>query len=327
MTRRLAVAAASVAAALTLPAAATGQGAAPAPAPAGPVKAELTITPEKVNGDEHAVLAGQQWRVRGEMDRFVSDQEVVVRFYRGGKKILAKGVTVQPGEDGTGQFKVSFKTSKDGRVTIRASHRATPRLDTAVAEEQTVDVLPRRVKRGSKGRSVRILQRRLDRLGFVVGKRGVFDARTARAVLAYRKSTGLKRTTEASSAVMRRLARGAGRFKVRHESHGRHIEADLSKQIIALIGEDGEVERIYPTSSGKPSTPTIRGSFRVYRRDIGTLASGMVHSAFFKGGYAIHGYKSVPTYPASAGCLRVPIPDALAIRNWTRMGTIVDVYA
>ncbi len=52
----------------------------------------------------------------------------------------------------------------------------------------------------------------------------------------------------------------------------------------------------------------------------------MVHSAYFIRGYAVHGYKSVPPFPASHGCLRVPIPDARAIFDWLRMGTKVFVY-
>ena len=63
-------------------------------------------------------------------------------------------------------------------------------------------------------------------------------------------------------------------------------------------------------SSGKPSTPTVIGRFRVYSKTPGTNAEGMVDSNYFIRGYAIHGYAEVPTYAASHGCLRVPIPDA-----------------
>jgi lipoprotein-anchoring transpeptidase ErfK/SrfK len=78
-------------------------------------------------------------------------------------------------------------------------------------------------------------------------------------------------------------------------------------------------------SSGKPSTPTVLGRFRVYRKDPGTNSHGMVHSSYFIGGYAIHGYASVPAYNASHGCLRVPIPDSWSIYNWVRMGDVVWV--
>jgi lipoprotein-anchoring transpeptidase ErfK/SrfK len=79
-------------------------------------------------------------------------------------------------------------------------------------------------------------------------------------------------------------------------------------------------------SSGKPSTPTVIGHFNVYSKTPGVNSHGMVDSNYFISGYAIHGYPEVPTYAASHGCLRVPIPDAAAIFGWVQMGTAVDVY-
>jgi lipoprotein-anchoring transpeptidase ErfK/SrfK len=79
-------------------------------------------------------------------------------------------------------------------------------------------------------------------------------------------------------------------------------------------------------SSGSPATPTVRGSFRVYRKDLGTNAKGMVNSSYFIRGYAIHGYAEVPPYNASHGCLRVPVPDAMSIFRWVHQGTRVDTY-
>jgi lipoprotein-anchoring transpeptidase ErfK/SrfK len=52
----------------------------------------------------------------------------------------------------------------------------------------------------------------------------------------------------------------------------------------------------------------------------------MVDSNYFIRGYAIHGYPEVPTYAASHGCLRVPIPNAASIYSWVQYGTPVDVY-
>jgi lipoprotein-anchoring transpeptidase ErfK/SrfK len=78
-------------------------------------------------------------------------------------------------------------------------------------------------------------------------------------------------------------------------------------------------------SSGKPSTPTVLGRYRVYQKSPGTNSEGMVDSSYFIRGYAIHGYASVPTYNASHGCLRVPIPDASTIFNWLQVGDVVWV--
>ncbi len=152
------------------------------------------------------------------------------------------------------------------------------------------------------------------------------DARTARAVLAFRKVAGLGRTLIASPQVFRHLARGGGRFHVRFPTHGKHVEADLSRQVLALV-RGRRVERIFPTSSGAPATLTVRGSFRVYLKTPGANAKGMVHSRYFVRGYAIHGYASVPVYPASHGCLRVPVAEALSIFRWLAYGDRVDVYA
>jgi lipoprotein-anchoring transpeptidase ErfK/SrfK len=71
----------------------------------------------------------------------------------------------------------------------------------------------------------------------------------------------------------------------------------------------------------------VLGRFHVYRKQPGTNSHGMVDSDYFIGGYAIHGYAEVPAFNASHGCLRVPIPNALSIYNWVRMGDVVWVEA
>ena len=53
----------------------------------------------------------------------------------------------------------------------------------------------------------------------------------------------------------------------------------------------------------------------------------MYWSKYFIRGYAIHGYKSVPVFNASHGCLRVPLDDAVSIYNWIQLGDRIDVYA
>ena len=71
----------------------------------------------------------------------------------------------------------------------------------------------------------------------------------------------------------------------------------------------------------------MTGRFSFYLRQPGTNSHGMVHSSYFIGGYAIHGYPSVPaTYPASHGCVRVPIPDALHIYEKISFGETVFVF-
>ena len=283
----------------------------PAPAPA-----ELSLVSPR------AALARQTFSVAGRLTPAAPGETVVVRVYRGSRKLSSRSVTV----DAEGRFRMRVEVGRSGGVVLRASHRQTPAVGTAVARPIRLDVLPRSVPSGARGSAVRLLQRHLARRGYVVGRRGVYDGRTARAVLAFRKVTGLRRTMAADRAVMRRLARGGGRFKVRYPNHGKHIEVDLSRQVLALI-RGNKVERIYHTSTGASATPTIRGSFRFYRSQPGLNSKEMFHTQYFIRGYAIHGFKSVPVYPASHGCLRVPMEDARSIYDWIKLGDRIDVYA
>ena len=291
---------------------------APAPAPAAPVpEAKLSLGTDR----DGAVLARRSFRVAGRLTPAVKGEEVVVRVYRGATRLAAETVQV----DENGAYVAQLTVRAAGSVEVRASHRATDALGTATAEPAALDVLPRSVAGGTRGRSVRLLQRHLKKRGYVIGRAGRFDARTARAVLAFRKVSGLRRTTRADQTVMRRLADNGGWFKARYPGHGKHIEGDLSRQVLVFL-RGGKVERIYHTSSGAPATPTIRGSFRFYLAQPGFNSKEMYFSKYFIRGYAIHGYKSVPTRPASHGCFRVPMADAVSIYRWIKMGDRIDVY-
>jgi len=289
---------------------------------------KLSITTEQVNvaGGRASALTGQQWRVRVVLKPFVAGQTAVVRFYRGSHRVKAAQLPLAPSATGqSGFFTVTFTSARAAHIVVKATHFATPQLVTLKAKAVGVSVVSPSARPGARGPVVRLLQAQLAQRGYVIGKPGFYDARTARAVLAFRKVTGMARTEIASSDVFKRLAKGGGVFRVRFPSHGKHVEADLSRQVIALI-RNGKVERIYPVSSGKPSTPTIKGHFRVYLKSPGTNAKGMFMSSYFIRGYAIHGYPSVPVFPASHGCLRVPNAEAVSIFNWLSIGDIVDVY-
>jgi hypothetical protein len=320
----LALSLSTVAGAQTLPAPTPTPTPPPAPAPA-PAPGAMSLKLERVHrvGHDDVVLQGDRVRVRGVVTPYVPGQTVVVRLYRGRAKLAAKAVAVKPAGP-NGGFLVRLK-SGSGRLTVRATHRATAAQAKFVAKARRVLVVAPHAGFGAGGPIVRLIQSRLARLHYVVSRSGTFDASTARAVVAYRKIRGMSRIEVASSDVVRGLLAGRGTFKARHPEHGKHVEVDLSRQVMALM-RGSRVERIYGVSSGKPSTPTVLGRFRVYSQTIGTNAKGMVDASYFIGGYAIHGYVEVPTFPASHGCVRVPIPNALSIYHWLRIGDRVDVY-
>ena len=285
----------------------------------------LSLTPERVSNG-HLALAGQPWRVRVVMQPWVEGQTATVRFYRHGHKLRAVNVNLTMSPTGkSGMALVAFGTSKPGTVEVRALHLATATAIQLVAKPVRVDVAALHAGPGARGPAVRLLQQRLAAKGYVVVQRVLFDQRTARAVVAFRKVTGMARTAVADTGLFKALLAGKGTFRVRHPEHGKHVEADLSRQVIALI-DHGKVQRIYPASSGKPSTPTIRGSFRVYSKNPGFNAKGMYYSNYFIRGFAIHGYFQVPVFAASHGCLRIPNPDAVSVFRWIKIGDIVDVY-
>jgi peptidoglycan hydrolase-like protein with peptidoglycan-binding domain len=301
-----------------VPAGAAAQEPTPSPTPTPtptPVQGKLTLQPQKVHrdGERKVALTGTAWRVRGVLTPYVAGQQVVVRFFRDGRKIHEQVEQLKPIREGTaGEFRTPFKSARTGRVAVEAVHLATPEMDTVRSERVRVNVMTPSV---SQATIVRLLQRGLSKLRYAVSRSGVYDDSTARAVMAWRKVNGQARTYS-----------GKGAFKPKYPRDGRHVEADLSRQVLALVNKGGKVHRVYHTSTGAPATPTVIGRFKTYRKSPGTNAKGMVHSSYFIRGYAIHGYASVPPYNASHGCLRVPIPNAWSIYNWVRMGTVVRVY-
>ncbi len=270
-------------------------------------------------------VAGRALRVEGRVVPYVAGQSVHVRIWRG--HTLIKQVTVTPKPTKTKRtatFSVRFVPDRSGFVQIFALHDRTDLQDRLLARTALPVVAPQ-AGPGSSGPFVQLLQQRLAAVGYATPRTGVYDPLTGLAVLAFRKVNGMPRLTTLSPLVVDRLLRGVGGFKVRYPGQGHHVEANLGWQVLALI-DHGKVVRAYTTSSGKPSTPTVLGTFRFYMREPGTNSEGMVDSTYFIRGYAIHGYYDVPTYNASHGCLRVPIPDAFAIFSWIHLGDQIDVY-
>jgi peptidoglycan hydrolase-like protein with peptidoglycan-binding domain len=325
------LASSSVASAAEAPApAAPAQGSpasAPAPSvPGTPAPGQIKLIVRHAFGKPLFVIAGRGMALSGVVVPYVAGQKVKVSFYREGRKVDVQTVSVLAARNGTGKFELSYTSTGVGLVQARAVHYATPEQALFTGRSTTVRVSGTNLSGGSQGFSVRVLQSELNSLHYVVPLNGVFDEGTARAVIAYRKVTGLERVAATNIRVFELLQHGAGNFQVHYRRDGRHVEADLTRQVLAEIEPGGRVRSIYTMSSGKPSTPTVIGHFLVYSKTPGVNSEGMVDSNYFIRGYAIHGYAEVPTFAASHGCLRVPIPDAAAIYGWVQTGTPVDVY-
>jgi lipoprotein-anchoring transpeptidase ErfK/SrfK len=291
-----------------------------------PAAGRIKLVVQKAFGKPPFVVAGGRVVIRGIVIPYVGNQKVKLSVYRDGRKLAVQTVGVIALGNGAGQFHVSLSSASSGSVVVQAVHYATPEQAAFSAHSETVHFVSPDLHEGDSGPSVRLLQSELNGMHFVVPLNGVFDEATGRAVIAYRKMTGLERVSSTNLTVFKKLEHGDGTFHVRYPQDGRHVEGDLTRQVLAEIEPGGRVRALYTMSSGKPSTPTVIGRFRVYEKTFGTNSEGMVDSNYFIRGYAIHGYAEVPTYAASHGCLRIPIPDAASVYAWVREGTPVDVY-
>ena len=220
---------------------------------------------------------------------------------------------------------MSFITKRRGFLRLVAKHEASAGQAAFRAGARRIQVVSWRAGAGARGTRVLLMQRTLRALGYATPVTGHYDDGTSRAVLAYRKANLMGRSGYASPTVFAKLLRRRGAYRLRYPRAGRHVEFDWSRQVLVLA-DRGRAWRTYHVSSGAPATPTVFGSFRFYRKSPGTNAKGMVHSSYFIRGYAIHGFASVPTYPASHGCIRVPIPNARDIFNSVRLGEKIFVY-
>jgi hypothetical protein len=231
---------------------------------------------------------------------------------------------VRSGGQAFGHFGEFFSSPGPGTVTIVIRHHHTKQMQGFIGYH-VLAVLNDQVGFGSRGPFVKLLQSRLSALHFYIPQTGVYDEGTGLALDAYHRLLRWGTYQTLDSRTVNYLLDGFGAFPVRFPGHGRHAEGNLTLQLLALV-DGSRVVWIFPISSGKPSTPTILGDFQIYERAPGYLSDGMYYSDFFYRGYAIHGYDPAPDYPASHGCMRLPIVDAIPAYNWLAMGDWVDVY-
>jgi L,D-transpeptidase catalytic domain len=276
-------------------------------------------------GGNLVTVPGRVIHVAGVVRPYVPGQTVLVRTFLGSKRIKTDHLRIQPASGGRyGRFTEALSSPGAGPVTVVVGHKRTTTLGGMLAR-RSFAALDEQAGFGSSGPFVQLIQQRLAALHFYIPQTGVFDAGTGLALDAYHRLLHWGTYQALDGRTISYLLDGFGAFTVRFPSHGKHAEGNLSLQLVALI-DGSDVHAIYPISSGKPSTPTILGDFHVYSKVPGYLPDGMYFSNFFTGGFAIHGYNPAPDYPASHGCMRVPIVDALSIYDWLRLGDWVDTY-
>jgi hypothetical protein len=292
----------------------------PAPLPA-PGKATYKLHSGLATSKMRYFAPQQEVVVRGRVKTAVVGEVLTLYAIRGDKA----SKTVRRKVKARGRFQFRFKLGGPGRLRLVIKHRASALQEAFRTRDNTITVVDWHAGAGERGVKVLLLQRALLAQHYATPVGGYYDDGTARAVLAFRKANDMSRDGYATSEVYGKLLRGRGAFKLRYPKAGKHVELDWSRQVLVLA-QNGRPYRTYHASSGKPSTPTVFGTFHFYLKTPGTNAKGMVDSSYFIGGYAIHGYADVPAYAASHGCVRVPIPNALQIYSWIDVGDPIFVY-
>ncbi len=180
---------------------------------------------------------------------------------------------------------------------------------------------------GMHGPAVRRLQRRLAALKYYPGPiDGQFGLDTLEAVWAFKETQGLIITSANQDRVSRATERAlvhprAPEVLVPHGGSTR-IEVNMADEVLVLY-KNNKVDLISHVSTGAGCLPgqgcgwdTPTGNFRALSFDPGwvTVALGeMYNPVFFIGTlFAIHGEwdASVPWYPDSHGCVRIPYDTA-----------------
>lgn len=181
-------------------------------------------------------------------------------------------------------------------------------------------------------------EQRLWDLGYWAGiVDGKFDSHSRHALIAFQKVERRPRTGKLTLNELNAL-RVAARPLPQHAMFP-HVEIDLARQVLFVIDETGQVVRILPVSTGneqlymdhgqihRAHTPT--GTFKVQRKIRGWRLSSlglMYYPNYIFNGIAIHGSFSIPTNPASHGCIRVPLYAAKELSSLLPIGIEVLIY-
>jgi hypothetical protein len=84
------------------------------PPPPAPVAGKIQLVIQHAFGKPPFVVAGSRMVVRGIVIPYVAAQKVKVSFYKDGRKVDVKTVSVLPLGNGAGQFHLGYASSREG---------------------------------------------------------------------------------------------------------------------------------------------------------------------------------------------------------------------
>jgi hypothetical protein len=180
----------------------------------------------------------------------------------------------------------------------------------------------------------RSVQQALVRLKYLLpgAVTGTYDYRTQQAVLAFQAWEGLQRDGIVGPQTAARL-QTASPPTPRGSGPGNRAEVFEQTGVLLLVRDNTLVRAIH-ASTGKGGTGgelgTPLGTYKVTRKEVRSWSVPfqvwLPWAVYFNGGIAIHGYPDVPAYPASHGCVRVPLVEAPVVYSFLAVGDQVTVY-
>jgi lipoprotein-anchoring transpeptidase ErfK/SrfK len=210
----------------------------------------------------------------------------------------------------------------------------------ATASDATGNATPKKVARNKPltAADQRAAEQRLEDLGYWTGPvDGRWDATSHHALIAFQKVERLKPTGQMNRACFEALL--AANRPSPLETGPAHIEVDLIRQVLFVVDDAGVVSHILPVSSGSGKefksqgwardAITHPGRYKVLQKIPGWKKSPLgrlYYPVYFMYGTAIHGYQSVPTKPASHGCVRIPMVVAIPFFKMIPLGMPVIVH-
>jgi N-acetylmuramoyl-L-alanine amidase len=174
---------------------------------------------------------------------------------------------------------------------------------------------------GSHGSGVVALAQRLAELHYAVpDTHGVFDDDLQKSVVAFQKVNELERTGIVTAATWAQLAAAT---VPRARYSGDHVEVDKGRQVLFLV-RGGQVALVVDVSTGATGNTPV-GLWHVYGKVPG-WSWVLWYPSYFLRGFAIHGYPDVPPYPASHGCVRIPMWLAPSLYTQIPVGSAIYIY-
>ena len=245
---------------------------------------------------------------------------------------LATTTTVDAGSRPTTSLRPSTSTSSSSSSSTSTTADVHASSSTTPAE--------RVLRRGSKGDEVLAVQKFLKSVHYDPGPAdGAYGQATVYAVEAFQGLHGITKSGNwgpSERAVMRRAS--VDPAPLIPDGGDNRVEIDLRNQTLKLY-RGGQIALLTPVSTGSGKrycvdgdcdniAKTPAGTYKFTWRRKGWRESRLgklYNPVYFNGGIAVHGALSVPTYPASHGCVRIPMHIAEYFPSLVKTGYPVYV--